>query len=84
MPPSTVAVNVNADKMAAETIQYMNIFEQHVAHVRGHHDAYQRILDQGRALPPDFQWPSLDSKGEDKLRSRMEEIIHSPATTVDE
>lgn len=80
MPPSTV----DADQMAARTIQYMDIFEQHVAHVRGHLHAYQRILDQGQALPLDSQWPSLDNKGRDKLRSRMEEIIYGPVTTVDE
>jgi len=59
MPSSTI----NPDQIAAQTIQYMNVFEQHVTHVPDHHNIYQCILDQGQALPPDSQWPSLDSMG---------------------
>lgn len=41
--------NVDADKIAAQTIQYMNVFEEHASAVRGHPEfaiAYQRLQDE--------------------------------------
>ena len=37
-----------------------------------------------KVLPSETRWPLLGSEEQQKLRDRMEEIIHSPATSVDE
>lgn len=77
--------SIDADQMAAQTIHYMDIFADHVVHIRGCQDVGRRLVDEGQLLPANSPWPSShDHAGDESLRSRMEAIIRAPATTVEE
>ncbi|KAI6146033.1 hypothetical protein BKA82DRAFT_4357363 [Pisolithus tinctorius] len=85
LPLSSVYASV--DEMAAQTLTYMNTFEEHASIVRGHREgatAYQRMLNEQQVLSPDTAWPLLDSEGLRTLRCRMEDIIRHPATSIDD
>lgn len=73
--------------MAKQTITYMNLLAEHSAAIKTYPQSegtYQRIIDQGRVLPPETKWPSLDRQGRDDLRRKMETIIHRSATSPEE
>ena len=73
--------------MATQTITYMNALAEHAAALRAHPQsvgAYQRIIAEGRVLPPETRWPTLDNKGLDGLRRQMEAIIERPCTSAEE
>ena len=76
-------LSIDADQMAAQTIQCIDILAEHLVHARGYCDVVQRLEDEGQVLPQNTRLPSLDRAGEERLRSRMEAIIHAPATTVE-
>ena len=73
--------------MAKQTVAYMNVLAEHSAAIRTYprsEGAYQCIIDQGRVLPPETKWPSLDCLGRDDLRHKMETIIRRTATSAEE
>lgn len=77
---------IDAETMARQTIAYMNVLAEHAAAIRTYprsEGAYQRVIDEGRVLPPETKRPSLDHQGRDDLRRRMEAITHRQATTAE-
>lgn len=80
---------VDAEDMAVQTIKYMDVLEEH-AKVFQHYpqaereQAYQGIVIQEWALPPDTKWPQLTRGGIDVLQHQMEAIIQRPAITIAE
>ncbi|KAH0835430.1 hypothetical protein J3R83DRAFT_9060 [Lanmaoa asiatica] len=86
-PHTPILSAIDVDTMARQTITYMNVLAEHAAAMRNYSRtqcAYQRVMDQGRVLPPDTKWPSLDRQGQDNLRCQMEAIIHRSATTPED
>ena len=80
-------LTVNADEMAAQMSKYMDTFEEHASIAQKDPDfsnAYQRCLDEGRALPPNTKWPLLDEQGIKIVQSRMEAILEHQAKAIDE
>ena len=73
--------------MAAQMSKYMDTFEEHALIARkdpNFPNAYQRCLDEGRALPPNMKWPLLDEQGIKIVQSRMEAILERQAKAIDE
>ncbi|KAG6379308.1 hypothetical protein JVT61DRAFT_11763 [Boletus reticuloceps] len=86
-PRTPFLSTIDADTMARQTITYMNVLAEHAAAIRAlppSEGAYQRIVDEGRVLPPETKWRSLDHQGQEHLRRRMEALVHHSATTVED
>ena len=79
---------LGANLGSPQTLAYINVVDEHELAVQTHPEhkaAYQCILNQRRALPPDMNlWPlSLDNSC-GKIQCKMEVIIKHPALSVDE
>ncbi|KAG9313254.1 hypothetical protein JVU11DRAFT_6719 [Chiua virens] len=86
-PHTRLLSTAEVDTLAQQTITYMNALAEHAAAMRTHpraQDTYQNIVEQGRVLPPETKWPSLDRKGQDDLRCQMEAIMRRSATTPED
>ncbi|KAL4078096.1 hypothetical protein V8B97DRAFT_2021305 [Scleroderma yunnanense] len=87
MPLSCSGTNIDIDKMATQTLIYLNTLEEHASIIQGHHqhgNVYQCILDQKQALPLGTKWPLLDHMGQKKLWSKMEDILQCPAISIED
>ena len=75
---------ISIDEVTTQTLEYLAVFEKHVAVIRDHpeqSDAFERLLKK-RGAPHPQQLVSYEEQEE--LRVKMEELIRSRATTVDE
>lgn len=75
---------ISIDEVTTQTLEYLTVFEKHVAVIRDHpeqSDAFERLLKK-RGAPHPQQLVSYEEQEE--LRVKMEELIRSRATTVDE
>ncbi|KAF8447259.1 hypothetical protein L210DRAFT_3641218 [Boletus edulis BED1] len=86
-PASSPSRSSIVEDIAVQRNRYLSTFEEHASAVRGSPEltlAYQRVADGRRALLPDTAWKELTAEERRERESAMEQILASPADTIDD